>query len=203
MPKMWRLATRKTRIARFSIPVGGIVAALLILTATAAQAVGPLLSGNITGFIGMGIGGAGGVTITQAVRLDTSDDQASDVVNAADYVIGVSDGGDSFTAAIEAFENTTVTILLDVVNNSEANAFARITMSAPSRVTIDVDEGSAANGAVLPDLDGVQVAALNAVSWLIRVPPDETGGDQDLAIKLTGSPPGFYDVTAVIAQVSP
>ncbi len=195
MIKVKQVLTHRLHVARFAIPLWSMVLALAVVLGSSAQAVGPVLSKSINGTIGAAVGGAGGITVSSAIRLATGVTQAHEIVDADDGVIGVNDDGTGFTAAIEAFENATVKIKLDLVNESGSLAYAIIAVSAPSGVETDAEE-------VALEVDGVEVARFTDNSWLLKVPAAEDEGDADFQLQISARA-GFHTIVATISQMRP
>lgn len=208
-----RVMTRKIYIARVGIPVWATALGAVVIGATAGQAVGPILSGGVTGTIGLGVGGDGGVSISQSIVLAHESDQAHYISGGEDGVIAVSDDGTSFTIAVEAFENQPVDVNLDVQNDSGADAFAQMTCIGPSALTtIDIDELTSEDEHVDVDdedgdtdvaelITGVQIARMGRDTWLMKVPSFEASGDADFALTLSGRA-GFHTIRCAIKQIS-
>jgi hypothetical protein len=207
-----KMLGRKVYIAKVGVPAWASALGAVVITATAGQAVGPILSGGVTGNIGMSVGGDGGLTLSQSIVLAHEDTSFHLIDGGEDGVIAVSDDGTSFTIAVEAFEDQTVNVQLDVVNESDEDAYAQLTLLGPSSVTIDADEMDAEDAHVdaadedgdtdvLETITGTQLARLGRDTWLMSVPGWEDEGDTDFQISLTGNA-GFHTVRASIKQIS-
>ncbi|MBI4311648.1 MAG: hypothetical protein HY681_07685 [Chloroflexi bacterium] len=182
--KVLSIMGRKIRVGRIGMPLWSLALAGAAVVAAAGQAVGPVLSGSVTG--------SAGLTVEQSVLLDpTSPIGISG--HAGDDALGVmNDEGTSFTAAIELHVGDTVVVSLPVVNVSDADANAVLELVPPAGVDVEV----APSGA------GISEAQMSKSSWLLKV---DTGNSNTLDITLEPKDdlkPGFYTLTGRIVQIT-
>ena len=181
---MSHVLTRNVRVGRIRAPLWTFVAALVLMTA-AGQAVGPVLSGGLTG--------TAGVAVEQAVILDSESGSSTTVTDAEDFVVTTNDEGTAFTVAIEMHVGDSPTLELDLDNISDATANALLELNVPAGIDLDVEESGTA----------IDEAQLNRNSWLLQV----TAGDTSDTLDITISPkdnlqPGFYTLTGRLTRVS-
>lgn len=205
MNKFKRLLASRVYIRKIGVPVWVTVLALVVIGATAAQAVGPVLSGNIVGNVGTSVGGGGGVTVSQSIVLATGATAKHIITGADDFTLALDTDGTAFTAAIETTENKPVKLLLDIDNKSKALTNAFIFITSPDGFTVDADNLTfdAADPATADfDTHGVSIAQFNATTWLMTIPGTEVAGDQDIQVTIRATT-GFHTVRVVIKQMTP
>lgn len=195
---------------RFVAPVP-VALALVLLVVAAGQAVGPILSGGVTG--------TAGLVVSQAITLDVDHDLGSNPVvgGASDAVTTRNDEGTSFTAAVELTIGQPVAICVMLENSSERDASASLVIDAPAGVDIEVEEfsGSAAEECYvdedewlgqLGDNQYLDEGQLSRRTWTLIVEKEagNPGASFDglrLLIEPTDTiKPGFYTIAGRIIQ---
>ena len=187
---MKNLLASKIRLGRVSVPVWTSVLALAVTGLAAGQAVGPVLTGSVTGSVGL--------TVEQAITMDTDRGvNGLNVSGADDSVSTVNDEGTEFTVAVEL--NVGQRILIDgfVRNDSGADGAVMLELNVPAGIDVELDELG----------DDMGEAQLTRSSWLLLV--DDVAGtvDDDDGFRLTVEPkddlkPGFYTITGRLVQIS-
>jgi hypothetical protein len=181
---MKKLFTKKIGFGRFSMPIWFAGLTILIISAAAGQAVGPVLAG--------GVQGSAGLVVEQSLVLD--DDPGAHSVDAHtgdDAIITVNDEGTAFTAAIEMHIGDEAVLNLNLNNNSDADGNAILELNVPRGIDVEVDSSG--------DLDEAQ---LTRNSWVMTVDGESDG---DIEITIEGKDdlkPGFYTISGRIVQVS-
>ena len=156
-----------------------VAATGVLLVSAAGQAVGPVLSG--------GISGSAGLVVEQALVL-TDGSEAETHSLADDALLVINDEGTSFTAAMELRVGDTGNfIFLEVENVSDADANAILELSVPKGMDVE-DTG-----------DSVQ---MGPHTWLFEVDAGDVG-----LIDMQVSPrdnlrPGFYTISGRIIQIT-
>ena len=177
--------TKKLRLGRVGLPLWSLALAGAAVVAAAGQAVGPVLSGSISG--------SAGLTVEQAILLSTTASDHSISGHAGDdSLIVVNDEGTSFTVAIEVHVGDSPVINLDLRNVSDADGNAILELNAPKGIDVEVDETSANLGE----------AQMGPSAWLLFVDKDNTD-----SLSITVSPkddlkPGFYTISGRIVQIT-
>ncbi|MBI4311053.1 MAG: hypothetical protein HY681_04650 [Chloroflexi bacterium] len=176
---------KQIRMGKFAMPLWSLALAGAAVVAAAGQAVGPVLSGSVSG--------TAGLTVEQSVLLSTNASDHSITGHVGDdSLIVVNDEGTSFTAAIELHVGDFPVINLDLRNVSDADANAILELAAPAGVDIEVDEASGNLGE----------AQVSSNAWLLFVDKDNTD-----SLSITVSPkddlkPGFYTISGRVVQVT-
>lgn len=188
-----RTLGRKVRLGRLGLPLWSLGIAAIVLTAAAGQAVGPVLSGSVTGTAGM--------TVEQSVLLATSENSPvgttiANLTSNGDGAITWNDEGTSFTAAIELHVGDTPQIRLDLRNHSDADANAMLELRVPDGIDVEVEElvGSPGN---------IEEAQMSPNTWLLKV---KEGVDHNDLLTIDVSPkdslqPGFYSLAGRVVQI--
>ncbi len=186
--KPMHVMTRKVRLGRIAFPIWALALAGAAVLAAAGQAVGPVLSGSVTG--------SAGLTVEQAVVLAEGGTIVVDSLDPNDEGLGViNDEGTSFTVAIELHVGDTVIIKLPVVNLSDASANAILELVPPAGVDVEVDTSTEPAGLLLE-------AQMSKNAWLLSV-----GIANAETLNITVSPkddlkPGFYTLSGRIVQIT-
>ena len=182
--KMFSFVTKKVRMGRISVPVWTTALALAVAGLAAGQAVGPVLTGSVTG--------TAGLTIEQAITLDVDRplDERIVVSDADDAVTTTNDEGTEFTVAMELNVGQTVTATFNLNNASGAAGSAMLELSVPTGIDVEVTDET--------DLSEAQISR-NA--WLMAIP------DGSSSFELTIEPkddlkPGFYTISGRLVQIS-
>ena len=181
---------RKVGVGRISIPVWTGVLALAVSGLAAGQAVGPILTGSVTG--------SAGLTIEQAIMLDTDLDLgANPVISGADDAVTTrNDEGTEFTVAMELNVGQTVEATFFLQNESGNDGAALLELSVPTGIDVELVDETAEIGE----------AQLNRNSWLMTVSAD-AGVDDDDSYTIRIEPkddlkPGFYTISGRLVQIS-
>ena len=203
------------RMGRVRVPAWGAVTILSLAVAAlaAGQAVGPVLSGSVTG--------SAGLTIEQTVTLDTDLALGSNpsVSGADDFVTTRNDEGTEFTIAAELNVGQTIYVCLYLQNDSGAGAAAALELNVPQGIDVELQEFSDSDNdstntcsASMDDDGVVEEAQFARANWLMTVGGSSvaasTAGDQDDdGVRITIEPkddlkPGFYTLNGRIVQVS-
>ncbi len=176
---------RKLKLGRVAMPLWALALAGTAVVAAAGQAVGPVLSGSVSG--------TAGLTVEQAVVLAEGGTVGIGSLDSTDEGLGViNDEGTSFTAAIELHVGDTVTMTLPILNMSDADANAILELSCPAGVDVELDESSSNLGE----------AQMSKNTWLLFVDKDNAD-----SLTITISPkddlkPGFYTISGRISQIT-
>ncbi len=184
---MKRFITRKISLGRFGLPVWSVAVAGLMVAAAAGQAVGPVLSGSVTGSVGM--------VVEQAITLDPDLGLGSNpVATGDDSATTRNDEGTEFTAAIELNVGETETVTIYVQNDSGANASALLELNVPKGIDVELNQAG-----------DVSESQLSRNTWLLVVPSTSGTGEND-GVVITiepkdGAAPGFYTITGRIVQI--
>ncbi len=172
------------------LPLWSLALAGVAVVAAAGQAVGPVLSGSVSG--------TAGLTVEQAVVLSTTAGAHTVAYTSGhttdDALVVANDEGTSFTAAIELHAGDTVILKLDLDNVSDANANAILELSCPKGVDVEVEPtlGTA----------GISEAQMGSTTWLVKI---NTTATDTLGIILSPKDdlkPGFYTVSGRIVQIT-
>ncbi len=178
--------SKKISIGRIAMPIWALALAGAAVVAVAGQAVGPVLSGSVSG--------SAGLTVEQAVVLDEGGTVGISSLDSTDEGLGViNDEGTSFTAAVELHVGDTVTISLPVTNKSDASANAVLELMPPAGVDVEVEPSI---GVSLTE------AQMSKNAWLLKV-----GVSNAETLVITVSPkddlkPGFYTISGRISQIT-
>ncbi len=177
--------SKKIHIGRIAMPLWALVLAGGAVVAAAGQAVGPVLSGSVTG--------SAGLTVEQSVLLSTSTAISFTGGHGDDNLGVVNDEGTSFTVAIELHVGDTIVMHLPVVNLSDADANAILELLPPAGVDVEIEPST---GTTLKE------AQMSKNAWLLKV---DDGNSETL--KVTISPkddlkPGFYTISGHIVQIT-
>ena len=179
---------RKVRIGRIGMPLWALALAGAAVVAAAGQAVGPVLTGSVTG--------SAGLTVEQAVVLAEGGTIGVGSLDASDEGLGViNDEGTSFTVAIELHVGDTVTVTLPVINMSDASANAILELMPPAGVDVEVEP-------IVVGASELQEAQMSKNAWLLKV-----GVANNDLLEITISPkddlkPGFYTLSGRIVQIT-
>ncbi len=175
--------TKKLRFGRVGLPLWSLALAGAAVVAAAGQAVGPVLSGSVTG--------SAGLTVEQSLVLSETASEHSVGSSPIEGLVVVNDEGTSFTAAIEMYVGDTVTLNLDLNNVSDAAANGILELSVPAGVDVELDSTG-----------GITEAQMTKNTWLFRQTSGGTG-----VLEITISPkddlkPGFYTISGRIVQIT-
>jgi hypothetical protein len=178
------------------MPLWSVGLAGAIVVAAAGQAVGPILSGSVTGDIG--------ATVSQSITVDTEGlplNQRIESVapgNTDDFVATSDDEGTHFTVAYENNVGDMAVIRIHLLNRSEADAAAKLVLDIPANVDVELSSDDAQ----------VEEAQLSRNTWLLTVASDtgnslgETDGYIDIAIEpKDDSKPGFYTISGRLTHI--
>ncbi|MBI2916705.1 MAG: hypothetical protein HYY01_01815 [Chloroflexi bacterium] len=190
---------RKVRLGRLSVPVWAIAAAGLTIAAVAGQAVGPVLTGSVSGSAGLTVSQT--VVLVEAPTFDTTGvvtfkgNAAFAVTTPDDSAATMNDEGTAFTVALETQVGQTSGIRLRLDNQSGKVANAILELSVPAGIDVEVDEVAGAD---------VTLARLTKNTWLLTMDavPD---GSEDIRIIVESkddAAPGFYTISGRIIQVA-
>ena len=217
---MKNLFGTKVRVGRISIPVWTGVMALAISGLAAGQAVGPVLSGSVTG--------SAGLTVEQAVLLDTRDgfDVGLNpfVGGADDWATTRNDEGTEFTIAIELNVGETVYACVNLSNESGNDAAAMLELAVPAGIDVEVEEysdspdqhrGNPPAFECKSDMDEigdetfVNESKQSRDAWLLFLDAGTGTGGKTYGdgVRLTVEPkddlkPGFYTISGRLVQIS-
>ncbi|MBI4310308.1 MAG: hypothetical protein HY681_00895 [Chloroflexi bacterium] len=171
--------SKKVGLGRFRMPLWALALAGVAIVAAAGQAVGPVLSGSVTG--------SAGLVVEQSLVLDDSSTVMSHS-GTDDSLLVINDEGTSFTAAVEMhvgdYDNV---IFLEIRNDSDADANAIVELNVPRGIDVE-DEGASRQ--------------MSGNAWLLTVPANSSD-----ALEMRVSPkddlkPGFYTISGRIVQIS-
>ncbi|MBI4310181.1 MAG: hypothetical protein HY681_00240 [Chloroflexi bacterium] len=180
---------RRITLGRLGMPLWFLALAGAVVVAAAGQAVGPVLSGSVTG--------SAGLTVEQSVLLDPTG--SISISGHGDDALGVMDDeGTNFTAAIELHAGDTVTITLPVVNVSDADANAILELVPPAGVDVEVTSTEVGGD----DANDLEEAQMSKNAWLMRV---DASNDDTLDITISPKDdlkPGFYTISGRIVQIT-
>jgi hypothetical protein len=200
-------------MARWGI-VGTITAGLAVtmaLVAAAGQAVGPVLSGSVTGTTAL--------TAEQAVLLDTDlpVGENPQTFGADDAVTTRNDKGTQFAIAAELHVGQQMFVCLYLENKSEADAAAILELNVPQGIDVELeefsDDGTSPNSCdgSMNDDDLVGEAQFERGAWLMRLSGsadvnESVGNFENDGVRLTIEPkddlkPGFYTISGQITQI--
>ena len=203
MNKIRKLFGRKVGKSKFALPLWTVGLAAMAIAAVAGQAVGPVLSGSVSGSVG--------VVVEQTVRLGDPGD-IGDVsglygpgaefggpeVNpdADDFAATVNDEGTGFTVAVETDMGQETAVGFDLYNDSGQTANAMLQLNVPAGIDVELNGN-----------DGVTEAQLGPNTWLLTIPDDTAhpapDGFMDLIISSKdNAAPGFYTITGTLVQIS-
>ncbi len=180
---------KKVHLGRLAVPVWALVLTVLVVVAAAGQAVGPVLSGSVTGKVGL--------AVAQTVLLDVDDGTVIPVAvdGDDDAVATVNDEGTEFTVAIETSVGQRQTVTLDLANFSGARANAILELNAPNGIDVTADDTGATS----------DMAQLSKTTYLFTLEEDDPDtDDEDIVITIEskdGATPGFYSISGRIIQV--
>ena len=184
MKKLIRTLEHKVRVGRFGLPVWTMALAIMAIAAVAGQAVGPDLSGEVTG--------KAGVVVSQTVVLDA----APATANTNDDYIGTrNDEGTEFTVAIETQVGQNSGFSLSVGNASGASANAVLTLNVPAGLDVDAEGTN----------DASSFAQLSKNTYLFVVDNSTDSSTVDITVTVESkddAAPGFYTITGKIIQVA-
>ncbi len=176
--------SKKIHLGRIAMPLWALALAGAAVVAAAGQAVGPVLSGSVTG--------SAGLTVEQSLLLSETASDHSVGSSPIDGLVVVNDEGTSFTAAIELYVGDTVTLNLDLNNVSDAAANGILELNVPAGVDVELE----------PTAGTITEAQMSKNVWLLRQTSAGTG-----ALEITISPkddlkPGFYTISGRIVQIT-
>lgn len=123
---------RKVRLGRLAVPIWAIAAAGLTIAAVAGQAVGPVLTGSVSGSTGL--------VVSQTVVLDSAPTGSG----TDDFAATVNDEGTAFTVALETQVGQNQTVTLDLANKSGKSANVILELNVPAGIDVDANEGGGA-----------------------------------------------------------
>ena len=180
-----RLLRRRLGVGGIGLPLWTGALAILVL-AVAGQALGPVLSGMVTG--------STGVVVEQSLRL-TDDSVVYSNFGFDDAILTINDEGTAFTAAMElhagALDNI-VTLVIENTSGATANAMTRLVLPPGLRAEMESEIGT-----------DVTEAQLDGNTWILTLTEDSK--DEDLDITLLAEDnimPGFYSITGQLLQTS-
>ena len=98
---------------KFALPLWTVGLAAMAIAAVAGQAVGPVLSGSVSGSVG--------VVVEQTLRLDVDSSSIieDDDDDADDFAATVNDEGTGFTVAVETDIGQIQTVNFELMNDSD------------------------------------------------------------------------------------
>lgn len=180
---------RKLKLGRVAMPLWALALAGTAVVAVAGQAVGPVLSGSVSGNAGL--------TVEQSILLSDSAGTFTIADTAAghtdDYLGVINDDGTSFTAAVELHVGDTVKLSLPLRNVSDANGNAILEISCPAGVDIEVDSSG---------LGTIKEAQMSKNNWLLRVNAATTDTLDIILSPKDDLKPGFYTISGRISQIT-
>ncbi len=185
-----KAVTKKVGFGRFGMPVWSAGLALAIVAAAAGQAVGPILSGSVTGDIG--------ATVSQSITVDTENMALNSRVTVAgdidDAVTTTDDEGTHFTVAYENNVGDKAEITINLLNRSDNDAAAKLVLDVPANVDVELDS------------DGVNVeeAQLSRNTWLLTVANGTQNGNGYITLHVEpkdDAKPGFYSISGRLVQI--
>lgn len=186
--KLCRVAQRRLQLGRLGFPVGAIALATVVAGTFSAQAVGPVLSGNVQGF--------GGLVASQALVIKTG--SPNNLVDGADQaVVAVNEDGTDFTVAMETFIGRKQTLKLVMVNLSGKDANGIVELNVPAGVAVDVLGAD--------DVLALAQSSRNNYLFKMRANGNAANDNADIKVDLmpkADSAPGFYSITGRIFQVA-
>ena len=180
---------KKIWLGRVGLPLWALALAGMAIVAAAGQAVGPVLSGSVTG--------SAGLTTEQAIALTEGGTFLIDSLDTGlDEGLGViSDDGTSFTAAIELHVGDTVVMHLPVKNVSDARGHAILELLPPAGVDVEVEDSNNAS-------TDLQEAQMSRNAWLLSV-INANAETLDITISPKDDlKPGFYTISGRIVQIT-
>lgn len=196
-----RIIKRLRGFPGVALSAGAAALALTLVTVAAGQAVGPVLSGSVSGEVG--------ATVSQSITIDTENltsfgDRVT-VTGANDWVSTTNDEGTHFTVAYESNVGDRVVVNLHLYNRSSKDAAAKLVLDVPAGVDASVDSLA---GTAAPDLAEAQ---LSRNTWLLTVDADAAGNNTGVGgtanrLSITFEPkddfkPGFYQFSGRIVQI--
>jgi hypothetical protein len=183
MRKIVQALRRKVRLGRLAVPIWAIALTVLIVGAVAGQAIGPVLSGSVSGTTA--------VTASQSIVLDPDNPPAVDGATRALAV--VSTDGTSCTVAIETHVGQIQTLTLGLKNANTSNAASAILqLSAPAGIVWDISVDNMSDG----------IARLSSDSFLFTIDADSTVAIPITIAALGDAAPGTYNVGISVIQVA-
>ncbi len=191
---------RKLHVGRLGVPLWSIAVAGLAIAAVAGQAVGPVLTGSVSG--------SAGVVVSQTVVLGAAPgNQGAGVVTfkgnpvtitaADDFAATMNDEGTAFSVALETQvgQNQIVTLTLSNASGKTANGI--LELSVPAGIDVEVDQ-NAGN-------DVTALARLNKHTWLFTLQSPTNDANTDVWVLVESkddAAPGFYTISGRIIQVA-
>ncbi|MBI2916924.1 MAG: hypothetical protein HYY01_02935 [Chloroflexi bacterium] len=186
--KLNRVMGRRLRLGGIGFPVWAIGLATVLAGAFSAQAVGPVLSGNIQGF--------GGLVASQALVIKTG--SPSNLVDGADQsVVAVNEEGTDFTVAIETVIGREQTLKLVLVNLSGKEVNGVLELNSPSGVSVDAEGAD--------DVLALAQSSRNTYLFRMRANGSSPNDIPDIKVELKAkaeASPGFYAITGRVLQVA-
>ena len=188
MNKIRKIFGRKVGKGKVALPLWTVGIAAMAIAAVAGQAVGPVLSGSVTGSVG--------VVVEQTVRLGDPG-SITDVggggpdVAADDFAATVNDEGTGFTITIETDVGQRTETNFTLYNDSGQTANAMLQLNVPAGLDVQLDSDS-----------GVTEAQLGPNTWLLTIP---SSGSPDMTLTIESKDtamPGFYTITGTLVQIS-
>ncbi|MBI4311412.1 MAG: hypothetical protein HY681_06485 [Chloroflexi bacterium] len=167
-----------------ALPIVLLAMAAVAMAASSGQAVGPVLSGSITG--------SAGVTAQQALTVTTCDITTHSASDDALCAIGAQQT--TFTAAIEMHRGDKPVISLGIFNASQVDVNGTIALSVPPGFDVEVEDTDSTNASL-------REAQMARSTWLLFV---GVANSEKLRITLRPRPdvtPGFYTVSATINEI--
>jgi len=183
MRKIVQAFRRKVRLGRLAVPIWAVALTVLIVGAVAGQAIGPVLTGSVSG--------TAAVTASQSIVLDP--DAPPAVEGATRALAVVSDDGTACTVAIETHVGQIQTLTLGLKNkNTSGAASAILQISAPAGVLFDVSVDAMSEG----------IARLSSSSFLFRMDADGAVAIPITIAALGDAAPGTYNIGLSVIQVA-
>ncbi len=184
----WKFGLGKMRLPAWMlgafVPALMLVGAIGVTLASSGQAVGPVLSGAVSG--------TAGVTAQQALVLNSCSILSHGGVDDALCDIGAQ--GTSFTAAIEMHQNDKAIVLLGITDTSQADVNGTLELSVPAGFDVEVEDSDNASAKL-------REAQMTKSTWLLFV---GTANTETLNVTLRARSdlvPGFYTISARIAAI--
>jgi hypothetical protein len=176
---------KKVGVGRLGLPLWSVGLAGALILAAAGQAVGPILSGAVSGAIG--------AAVSQSLVL-TPDSYAYAAGGSNDALLTINDEGAHFTVAMELnVGGQDNLIALNIDNLSEADASALLVLDVPAGIDVEVSESFGTD---------VQEGQQSRNSWLLSLTTDSANEDLEITVHPSDSiKPGFYTITGRLSQV--
>ena len=181
--KIRKFFGRKVGKGKVALPLWTVGIAAMAIAAVAGQAVGPVLTGSVSGSVNL--------VIEQTVRLGGPGTITNSGGAADDFAATINDEGTGFTVAIETDVGQNQSVTWSLLNESGQTANAMLQLNVPAGIDVEMNSAGSATE-----------AQLSPNTWLLTIP---AGGSPSMTMEIESKDtamPGFYTITGTLVQIS-